>query len=598
MYWDQKLLLLTLALLATLKGAHLLVESAQPTEFTLDRESYPNKLVFLKRGLVASTTSYAHASFDVNISDAKASIEFSREILDRITNKVTNIMSSWHNTTGINKRIETVFWDTETSKISDEFHYQDLQLNVLANSITYQEKRQPRQLLVAGLAAVSGLLLGGSLFNLPEITNLRATMTSNSRNIELISHNLGEVADALSASDKILHRVNDNIHQLENIAHEQDVKRNLLLLRYNLNRLSQNQRYRFATFSNGLSSLLEGHLTSNLVSLVDAEDSMSLLKKRAEQRGLNLVFPHPLDFYRCETTLLRTNTPGILAVFIHVPLYRAPLYHLYKYVPLPILISTHNKTATPLPNHDYLIVNPQRNLYQVLTAAQFATCEHSYQHEVTFCKNSQPFRKDFEANCLASLFLNHRQGIIKTCKFRVSPADSEIILAEDDSSFLIYSPKRISIRVSCNDRDSNIAIQGYHHLRVNASCSISSPNYFSRVEASIRQRIPVSTTHIDWNASDAFSPLLDVQPLNLTNLDTALSSHNDLITSLQKDMARLHASVAASSEWSWLHYHSLTTAIVVLVLICLLAIAGTLVFRRYRQRLYIAGAANNGAQQQ
>ena len=587
--------LLTVATLATL--AHLLVESAQTTDFTLDEESSPNKLVFLRQGLVASSTSFAHASFDVNISDARASIEYSRDILHRITQKVVNIMSNWENTTHLNKRAETVFWDTETSKVHDEFHYQELQLNVLADSITYQDRRQPRQLLVAGLAAASGFLLGGSLFNLPEIYNLRATMTSNSQNIKIITHSLGKVADALSAEDEILHSVNDNIHRLESLAHDQDVKKNLLHLRFNLNRLSQNQRYRFSTFSNGLSSLLEGHLNSNLVSLVEAEDSMSILKKKAELQGLNLVFPHPLDFYKCRTTLFRTEAPGILAVFVHVPTYRAPLFHLYKFVPLPILISTHN-TATPLPKEEYLLVNPQRNLYQVMTASQFATCENSYQHDVTFCQNSAPFRKNFEDNCLSSLYINHQQGIVDTCKFSVSTAGTEIVLAEDDSSFIIYSPTPISVRISCDDRDTTIVVDGYHHLRVNATCSVSSPNYFSRVEASIKQQISVSTTHIKWNASDAFSPLLDVQRLNFTSLDTALSSHDNLITSLLTDVARLNASVAASPEWSWVHYHSITTAGVVLLLLGALVVAGVLVFRRYRQRLNIAGARNNNEAQQ
>ena len=478
----------------------------------------------------------------------------------------------------------------ESSKAHDEFHYQELQLNILADSITYQEKRQPRQLLVAGLAAVSGLLLGGSLFNLPEISNLRATMTTNAHNIELISHNLGQIKDVLSAEDKILHGVSANIHQLEEIAHEQDVKKNLLLLRYNMNRLVSNQRYRYDTFSSGLSSLLEGHLTSHLVNLLDAEESMSLLKKKAETRGLNLVFPHPLDFYKARTTLFRTDEPGILAVFVHIPLYRPPLFHLFKYIPLPILVSSHNKTATPLPDHEYLIVNPQRNLYQTLTEAEFATCERHMSHDISFCLNTRPYRKDFSNNCLASLYLNHKQGITNTCKFSVSKAGTETVLAEDDSSFHIYSPTRISVRVSCDDSDTTVMVNGYHHLRVNSSCAISTPHFYGRVEASIKQRIAVSTTHINWNASSALSPIFDdFAPLNFTDLDTTLSTHNNLITSLQDDLARLSASVAASSDsLSLAHYHSLTTTVVVLPLIGLLAAAGIYIYRCYRQRINIA----------
>ena len=255
MQWERKLSLLTVAILASL--THCLADSVQPPDFKLYKEHSPNKLVFLRQGLVASSTSYAHASFDVNITDARASITYSRNILQRITQKVVNIMSHWGNTTHLNKRAETVFWDTETSKLHDEFHYQELQLNILSDSITYQHKRQPRQLLVAGLAAASGFLLGGSLFSLPEISSLRATMSSNSKNIKLITHSLGKVADALSEEDEILHSVSANIHRLEAIAHDQDVKKNLLLLRFNLNKLHQNQQYRFSTFSNGLSSLLE-----------------------------------------------------------------------------------------------------------------------------------------------------------------------------------------------------------------------------------------------------------------------------------------------------------------------------------------------------
>ena len=578
--WFKQLSLFTLALLGTCM--YLLIENTQALDISQEKA---NKLVFSKQGRVASTTSYAHASFDVNISDARASIDLSREILDRITNKVSHIMDHWHNTTGLNKRSETIWWDMETSKVNDEFHYQELQLNILADSITYQQKRQPRQILVAGLAAVSGLLLGGSLFNLPEISNLRATMTSNAHNIELISHNLGLVKDTLSASDKILHGVSANIHRLEEKAHEQEVKKNLILLRYNMQRLIQNQRYRYNTFSSGLSSLLEGHLTSHLVNLLDAENSMSLLKKKAEAQGLNLVFPHPLDFYKARTTLFRTDEPGLLAVFVHIPLYRPPLYHLFKYIPLPILVSSHNKTATPLPDHEYLIVNPQRNLYQTLTEAEFATCERHMQNDITFCLHTRPYRKDFNNNCLASLYLNDGKAITNTCRFSVSKAGTETVLAEDDSSFHIYSPTRISVRISCDSSDTTIVVHGYHHLRVNSSCAISTPHFYGRVEASIKQRIAVSTTHIDWNATSALSPLLEDLNLNFTDLDTTLSSHSNLLTSLQDDLAVLSASVAATSHsLSLAHYHSFSTTATVVIVLSVLIAAGIYVYRRYRQR--------------
>ena len=556
----------------------------------LDEESAPNKLIFSKRGKIAATSSFAHCSFDINITDAKASIAFSRDLLYRLTTKVTDIMSNWDNVTSatLDKRTEVLFWDFETSKIHDQLGYQTQQLDILAESIAYKEQRQKRQVLAAGLAAITGLLIGGSLFTLPEIATLRSAMSSNEQNIHLISHDLGQVTKVLSSQDKVLHRISAKLRQLEVIAHGQDIRRNLLLLRHNMNQLSQNQKFKYDIFASGLKGILEGHITSNLVSLVEAEAGMTVVKKRAESRGLSLVFPHPLDFYKCQSTLFRTATPGILAVYIHVPLFRPPLFFLYEYLPLPLYVASQNKTATPQPDHAYLIVNPQRNLYQTMTSSQLSNCQSSYQNDVTFCSNSQPFRKDFENDCLASLYRNDPSAIVANCKFGISPADKEVILSKDDSSFLVFSPHKISVRVSCDDHDADVTVHGYHHLKVNSSCSISSPNYFSRVEASIKQGITLSASHVSWNASEVLSILPHFTGLNLSSLDTALSSHSDLLSDLQQNVLQLQASVASSAQWGWVHYHSLTTTGVVLLIIGLLIVAGVLLCRRFRQRLNIA----------
>ena len=504
------------------------------------------------------------------------------DLLTRLETHVFNIINDWNarNDTPVDMKEQTLSWEYAFSSSRDEIYHQKVTLDILASAVSHKSgARHPRQVIAGIVASIVGVI-GGGLFSLSEMANLKQAMATRD-DLALVTHELAEITNVLSSQDKVLLRLEARIGQLGTIERHLELRNALARARYQLSQLTASRHYSFRTFASGVQSLLDGHLSTALVPLELAEQVMASLKQKAEAVGLALVFKHTLSMYQAQMTLLQTDESGVLEAYIHIPLTRPSLFLMYEFLPLPIVVPYANKTATPVPEATFLVVNREGNLYSTLSAAFMASsCHQSAVHGVTYCDSNHPFRKDFRSSCLGSLYINSPQHILANCAFEVDHTSSERLLAQDANSFLFYAPQDTPIKISCPKHDSNVVVQGYRRIALEDACSISTPNFYAKKELSIRSEIPLYKADMSWNTSRILGELPDLRGVTLNSVDETITSHSDVLQRIKADVDRLHEHLAAAQPWSWLHWNSLGTSFTVLLVSAFCVAIGVVICRK------------------
>ena len=552
-------------------------------------------ILFRRLGDYAPSTSFAHSRFVINFTDAQLSLELASTLLHKLEDNVYEIINSWNarNDTPVDLREQTLSWEYAFAQSRDELFHQKVTLDILSSSVSHRrESRQPRQVLAGIVASIVGVISGG-LFSIGEIATLRQAMATR-EDLALVTHEISSLANVLSSQDKVLLRLDARIGQLGTIERHLELRNALTRARYQLSQLTSSRHYSFRTFSSGVESLLDGHLSSALLPIETADQVMTTLKQKAESVGLALVFKHTLSLYSSTFTLVQTEEQGVLEAFLHVPLYRPPMFTLYEFLPLPVVVPGANKTATPVPEATFIVVNREGNLFQEVTAAFMASsCHQSPVHGVTYCDSNLPYKKNFLHSCLGSLFQNSPAAILANCAFAVDHTSTEKLVAQDASSFLIYAPRPTPVKISCPRQEDNVVVAGYRRIALEAACSISTANFYVKKELSIRANITLYTAGSTFNTSEILGELPNMRGVTLNSIDEQITSHADVIQRIKADVDRLHEHFAAAQPWSWLHWNSLGTSFTVLVVATFCIALGVVICRK-KMAARKARGGNNG----
>lgn len=254
----------------------------------------------------------------------------------------------------------------------------------------------------------------------------------------------------------------------------------------------------------GFQQLSFHRLSPRLVNATDMAQSLSLLRRRMNEAGYELIPQDLDDVFSCETShlIFPNNT---LLIFIHLPAIRsAAVMDLYSFIPMPLQLDpgTEGSMLLPAPEHRYIAVTKDGTMTRVYTESAFGHCVKI----ASFfrCPESYTYDKRLTSNCLSALFRSDHVLIGKLCKWDINPAQDHLAQV-GKNEFLLYHHNEGEITKRClSDPPTFHAVrfQGTRRVKAPPACSFATSSFLFDGQLDLTS----TTTHIT------------TKPLNLTAL--------------------------------------------------------------------------------
>ena len=316
---------------------------------------------------------------------------------------------------------------------------------------------------------------------------------------------------------------------------------------------------------------MTSRLSTQLLPFSDAERSLAEIRQSAEHKGLVPIFNEVSYIYMADLSIMVVGQE--LEVFIHLPLHRPPSYSLYRWIDVPLFVPKLNTTIIPQPHHDFIAVSPQQEIFCTFSASYLQSCQKL--GSMTYCAEEISFRKDVKNSCLAALYHNAIDGILKTCKFNKPSNLNDLIIPVGVDELLLYSPIKSEFRINCSKYNTSQLLvgTGYRRITLRESCSVSSDNAFLQKEPSIRSPSPLRTSFTMWSGDRLLEGLED-EPFNASAINLELRDTQSVQVALNESLKTLEAYVQSQAVNHWSHYssvgHSALLLLIVPFLLCIL----------------------------
>jgi hypothetical protein len=270
--------------------------------------------------------------------------------------------------------------------------------------------------------------------------------------------------------------------------------------------------------TSGIQALDQGHLTSDLLDLDQAEHAFDQAEKYASGLKGELIVDHPAALYQLPITYT-TSGPFKYHVLLHLPII-TETFQLLQYIPMPIRLMENDQTINieVLPPRRLLARNER--MHRELEDTDLQGCWH--RERTYICSGLTAFNLNLRTTCLGALFAGEAGPIRDHCPVvqTMTSWAAEII---GQGKIALYSKDARRIQMDCAQGPTrNQEVQGNLVLPLPAGCTLS--NELLRVNARTDTLIEETwTPTLSWNLS-AFLP--EVVTGKLDAIRTLLQQNN------------------------------------------------------------------------
>lgn len=452
-------------------------------------------VVFDLKGSIAPSTTYGHICFHLDLQHTMDVIANTSKQLNRQETEVHLLI---HNNNLSNS------YTAEFANIFDQ-HEQELnrmtrRLGTFTEIIGKEagtESRQKRQLFM-GLASVIGIGLG--LYQEEEISQLKTAIKDDQERTNNLITVIEKQSTSIKKNTEILKNQEAKFNVLVDNFRQEHARGMIESIKNSITDMMTANNMEAMRWMNGLEVLItEERISPFLIDQEQLQEEFNKLMQQARIHGLAPVFGGgPYSAYRAKTTLTKTNKHEVMGI-IHIPLSQDKLFDVYRYLPVPINVEGTTVIAKPRKKHNVLALNQERSLYAEFDESFLTGClQHSRSY---FCEEPLILRKDLEQSCLLGLFLKKPKTISKRCQLSFVEEKEELIRI-DKYRFLIYAPRKTTVRLVCGKNGTSEVIQGTKEYRVAPGCSFSSDQLYVKMIPTIRTKGDVIADTVEWELAN------------------------------------------------------------------------------------------------
>ena len=361
------------------------------------------------------------------------------------------------------------------------------------SSVKFKGKRQKRQ-----VAEILGLVsFGLSVFDLQQTLQLKSQLSQLENNNHLLASEIdqqGELIDDLSrhlgSIQKHLVEMNTWLNQE---AWREGVRTLVALMRSAVTRLRR--------WIVGLNTIMIHRKIDPLILSSDQLSSaLSILKPKALEKGYELLADQLFELSHEHLSYL--SQEGEIFIILHIPMGRNPPLQMYKYLPVPLLLSD-GQLALPQPGNFILAINDQCTEKLELENRELELC--SRRGGAYICPKGLTSKR-VTASCLGALFVGTLQQIRHECVFKRFKQDYEAISVIGPNKITLVSPPKTTTTVHLSCVDGNVSqtvVSGLVEIVIPAGCVLSTFNHVFKPDDSIKLEMFLARTihSFDLNSS-------------------------------------------------------------------------------------------------
>ena len=577
-----------------------------------DIEELDNRrALFTSEGTLVLTNSYAHLTLNFKLSKLEDRISIimliraqlnaikitatwppnlNQQQRNRLSSRLHFVAHYVNVTTAdvvirVNNILESVGSDPLSDNPSDYHH-----LLIAGTAKADARRRQPRQIIVAGVSLLAGLI-GGAVSSLFSSSTLASIVKEKT---DVIAHTVSDNILAINSNSRELQALNRSVDALKEALINQMYKEGTLQLETTLLTITTTVGIISTDLHNICDSVQKakgGRLALESIDATGLTEHLETLKIKTNSAGYKLTASQISDLDRVQTSYLVTEDS--LHLILHIPIYipKSELT-LHRYIPTPILMD-YNLNTTPVvylsvsPKQTYIGIDSSRTTFVELSTDELSLCLH-YRSKEFFCPHLSRLKED-APSCIYSLFTNDKSRIPRLCKAQYTTSAFQLQRLSM-STWMITSTRQEKVFITCPTLTPiEQVLQGTYLLTLSKGCTATSPTFL--IER------PAFEPDLSYDANFTTSPIIDP---NLFTIEANITAQNvlDLINHTQATIEstdvyrfrRFQQQIDSIEErynplgLGSLVIHSGSSFITLFVIFAIIALAALIIYRRYRQK--------------
>lgn len=511
-------------------------------------------IVFHPKGLYATSATYQHVRIKFNVSSIMSGLYEAEESL-KVNAKQKQFWLAGQK--GVYQFIAQTGIDT----------IEELRKDILNQMASVPKKSKQKRSITEAIN--TGKFVLQSLFGIG--TDEQTEKLANEANeAKKIQNKIIDLQEVHKEHLTILHKQTNELHTALSFLYNEHPS----VFQSTVQEVVKHAKDTHSTFTHSLKQAMVNKISPTLFTAELLQNTFKHLAQLADDDEYNLLISRPRDLYRVPVSYL-ISADNQLMIMLHVPIVRkGSLLTMYQYKPFPLTQTFANNTSlTPtLGSKDIIAVlhRDGKSHYKVLGHSDLVAC---WQLEGTYvCDGRNILRTNLADTCIGSLYGQHKDGIMKHCKFELRER-KEIVYSIGPGEYLAYTKQQFQTHVMCGKKASDLHVPTLAKIKIAGGCQVKLQQTMLLPEEDRYFETAVVHLHLEWDSLSLF-PSMDTTEIN--NLISGMKSTGAHVLSA-KDIQRYRFQSRTS-------FHSKTNSFMILGLVSLLVVTAIILGCFFRRR--------------
>ena len=484
--------------------------------------------VLQRVGQIGTTSGYAHLSTSFDLTALEAQAEKIIELVKKFRHKhITTplarnssaVIDTYHIRDGENlnnahearDRITFVKQLLESASRQNPIHFRRVMRSTSEHSAPQEYKHAMTKQSPVRVKRMAGFLalgiiaaLNHGMYQGIELEKLHNQLEAEKGRMDVLAEIVTDQGLKLTHYTKNMEKY---LYDFEEAMAKQEVRHSTLELSTVVNRFNNEIK----DWANSIAALQQGTFLPDLVRYSYLVKAFRNLKNLVSNKNHHLLDPSLNSLTSIKTTLYTSG--NMVNIVLHLPVFTMPMLQIYRYHPIPFVLSDELMAVVESPK-EILAINDDQTLFKELSLHEFSSCT---QFQDTYhCANDNLILKDPTQSCAMAILHNSRERIQAVCEVRVT-TKQRLIAQLGPRTYAYRFRKHEDVLLQCPgegtgrlSRKIEKVSEPHGTITVPANCTATSESFFVDAEDPISLsadilNVPIRDEDIDAWFNTEFS---------------------------------------------------------------------------------------------